>query len=263
MVVALHGGGMRAGYFDGQAHPDLSLMTLGAGLGYTVLSVDRPGYGRSAALLPDGQTLAEQSATLHRALEHFTSRYAVGAGFFLVAHSYGGKLALTAAADGRNGGLIGLDLSGCGHRYAVEPDGPPGARGARTRNWGPLRSYPPDTFRTSATLVAPVPARERREAVRWPDRFPEIAAKVRVPVRLTFAAHEEYWRHDEDSLADLTARLAAPRVLVDRVPDAGHNVSLGWAARSYHLKGLAFLEECLAGRGVSGRSAPTPAAPAA
>lgn len=131
------------------------------------------------------------------------------------------------------------------------------------RNWGPLRSYPPDTFRTSATLVAPMPARERRDAVRWPDLFPGIAAKVRVPVRLTFAAHEDYWLHDEDSLADLTARLAAPRVLVDRVPDAGHNVSLGWAARSYHLKALAFLEECLACRAVSGRSAPTPAAPAA
>lgn len=131
------------------------------------------------------------------------------------------------------------------------------------RNWGPLRSYPPNTFRTSAALVAPVPARERREAVRWPGLFPGIAAQVRIPVRLTFAAHESYWRHDEDALADLTAHLAAPRVLVDRIPDAGHNVSLGWAARSYHLKALAFLEECLAGRAVSGCAAPAPVVPAA
>ncbi len=54
-VVALHGGGMSAGYFDGQAHPDLSLLTLGARLGFTVLAVDRPGYGLSAGSCPAGR----------------------------------------------------------------------------------------------------------------------------------------------------------------------------------------------------------------
>nr|BFE73882.1 hypothetical protein GCM10020092_071830 [Actinoplanes digitatis] len=35
---------------------------------------------------------------------------------------------------------------------------------------------------------------------------------------------------------------------MDRQPDAGHNISLGWAARSYHLRAFAFLEECLGRR---------------
>ncbi|MEU1185867.1 alpha/beta fold hydrolase [Streptomyces sp. NPDC005820] len=253
VVVALHGGGMNAGYFHGQAHPDLSLAVLGARLGYTVLAIDRPGYGESAAVLPEGMSLRGQAAALHAALRDFTSRYDRGAGMFLLAHSYGGKLALTAAQDAGDT-LLGLDISGCGHRYAVEPEELPNTRrhGRFSRNWGALRLYPPNTFGSSASLVAPVPAAEEREARSWPGIFPEVAARVRVPVRLTFAEYESWWHHDESAAADLTARFtAAPRVVLDRQPHAGHNISLGWAARSYHLRALAFLEECLShtGRG--------------
>jgi hypothetical protein len=70
-----------------------------------------------------------------------------------------------------------------------------------------------------------------------------------VPVRLTFAEHESWWRHDRAALTELSAAFrAAPRVSVEQQPDAGHNISLGWAARSYHLRALAFLEECLGPR---------------
>ncbi|MFH8238549.1 alpha/beta hydrolase [Streptomyces sp. NPDC018321] len=264
VVVAVHGGGMNAGYFDGQASPQLSLLTLGASLGYTVLAVDRPGYRRSAPELPAGQPLAAQGRALRAALRDFASRYEVGAGFFLLAHSYGGKVALTAAADldGRDltgHDLLGVDISGCGHLYAVErhdiPDSPGQSAPARrqwAKHWGPLRLYPPNTFRTSGALVAPMPAQERADAAMWPRRFHEIAPRVRVPVRLTFAEYEAWWRHDEASLAELAGAFsAAPRVLVERQPDAGHNVSLGWAARAYHLRALAFLESCLVAREAS------------
>lgn len=244
-VVALHGGGMSAGYFDGPAHPDLSLLRLGAALGYTVLALDRPGYGHSAAALPEGQSLAEQAATVHRALRNFTDRHDIGAGLFLLAHSYGGKLALTLASDRDDADLLGLDLSGCGHRYATPPHQAPSRRAAWKLNWGPLRLYPPDTFRTSYDLVRPVPEREWARAALWPGLFPAVAAGIRVPVRFTFAEHEAWWRHDDVSVADLTSRLATPHVAVDRVAGAGHNISLGWAARAYHLRALAFLETCV------------------
>ncbi|KUJ38864.1 thioesterase [Streptomyces sp. NRRL F-5122] len=246
-VVALHGGGMSAGYFDGQAHPDLSLLTLGARLGFTVLAVDRPGYGLSAEQLPGGQTLAEQADVLESAMERFAEQHATGAGFFLLAHSYGGKLALVTAA--RGAGPLALDVSGCGHRYD------PGVAGLlrmptsadRQRNWGPLRLYPPDTFRSIGSTVVPMPEREAAEVARWPGTFDELAPRVRVPVRLTFAEHEAWWRHDESNIADLTARLTeAPVVRVERQPDAGHNISLGRTARAYHLRALAFFEERLA-----------------
>ncbi|WP_433260148.1 alpha/beta hydrolase [Actinosynnema sp. CS-041913] len=247
VVVALHGVGMNSGYFHGTAHPDLSLVTLGMSLGCTVLALDRPGYGASAAALPHGQTREEQAAVLHAALASFADRHPVGAGFFLLAHSYGGKVALTVASRAA-GGLIGLDISGCGHEYAA-PDDLRGNRpaGGVRRNWGALRLYPPGTFQAGESVVAPVPEREWADAARWPGVFPDVAAGVRVPVRFTFAEHESWWRHDESAVADLVARFTScPRVVVERQPDSGHNISLGWAARAYHLKALAFLEECLA-----------------
>jgi pimeloyl-ACP methyl ester carboxylesterase len=252
VVVAVHGGGMNAGYFDCRAHPQQSLLTLGAGLGYTVLAVDRPGYRHSAARLPQGQGLAEQAVSLRAALRDFTSRHATGAGLFLLAHSYGGKVALTAAAAPGLPHLLGLDVSGCGHVYAVEPHELPTAHddnGRMRRSWGPLRLYPPGTFAASSSIVEPVPALERAELARWPLVFRTTAPGVRVPVRLTFAEHEAWWLHDDAALADLVAHfMAAPRVSVDRQPAAGHNISLGWAARSYHLRALAFLEDCLISR---------------
>ncbi|MFJ3631553.1 alpha/beta hydrolase [Streptomyces sp. NPDC090112] len=244
VLVALHGAGMTSGYFDGQAHPGQSLLTLGASLGCTVLALDRPGYGLSAGRLPGGQGLADQALALRAALADFSSRCAVGAGIVLLGHSFGGKLALTAAARGVHERLLGLDISGSGHRYAVSPrQVPPSA--THRLHWGPLRLYPPGTFTASASVVAPVPLRERTELEQWPQSFPSVAARVRVPVRLTFAEHEAWWRHDDEAVAELSASFAAPRLVVDRLPGAGHNISLGRAARTYHLRVLAFVEECL------------------
>ncbi|MGW0705547.1 alpha/beta hydrolase [Streptomyces sp. NPDC002643] len=252
VVVAVHGGGMNAGYFDGRAHPHLSLLTLGASLGHTVLAVDRPGYGHSAARLPEGQGLADQATALRAALSDFASRYSTGAGLFPLAHSYGGKVALTLASDPEGLPLLGLDISGCGHVCAVEPQDLPVALDGgdgRRRSWGPLGLYPPGTFGACASVVEAMPSRERAELARWPLVFRTLAPDVRVPVRFTFAEHEAWWRHDEATLADLVAHFtAAPRVTVDRQPDAGHNISLGRSARSYHLRALAFLEDCLIAR---------------
>jgi pimeloyl-ACP methyl ester carboxylesterase len=248
-VVALHGAGLSAGYFHGQAVPGQSLLTLGAALGYLVLAVDRPGYGSSSGALPHGQLLAEQAATLRAALEFVTRTYPVGAGLFLLGHSYGGKLALAAAGE-PGAGLLGLDVSGVGHRYAVDPAEVAGHPDRRNWpiHWGPLGLYPPRTFRLAAPLISEIPALERCEAATWPDRFSQIAARVGVPVRLTFAEHERWWHHDPGSLAELAELLPAPRVIIDRLPHAGHNISLGLAARTYHLRALAFFDECLTSR---------------
>lgn len=261
-VVALHGGGMTAGYFDGRAHPGQSLLTLGVRLGYTVLALDRPGYGASTSDLPHGQSLAEQSATVRAALAHYASRHDLGAGVFVLGHSYGGKLALTCAADGLPAPLLGLDVSGIGHRLAVPAHDLPsaGGQGHWKHNWGALRLYPPDTFRHCPDIVAPMPERERAEVAAWPARFASVAARVEVPVRFTFAEHEKWWRHDEPTLTELPALLPrAPRVLVERQPQAGHNISLGWTAHTYHLRALAFLEECLAGHEATGTTVPAAA----
>lgn len=261
VLVALHGGGMRAGYFDSRARPGLSLLALGAQLGYTVLAVDRPGYGLSAARLPRGLALEDSAPVLRAALADFSARYATGAGLFLVAHSYGGKLALAAAdasggpsgdaaADAFGDALIGVDISGLGNRLAVAPHQlpGPGGQGEWRKHWGALRLYPPDAFRLGQALLSPVPEIEAAQGPSWPERYPELAARVRVPVRFTFAEQEQWWRHDEEAVAELTRPFASAPVRVDHQPDAGHNISLGWAARTYHLRVCGFLEECLLAR---------------
>ncbi|MEU0154728.1 alpha/beta hydrolase [Micromonospora fulviviridis] len=187
------------------------------------------------------------------AVRDFATRYPIGAGVTVLAHSFGGKVALALAAGGSVPDLLGLDISGCGHRYVVADTDLPSAGAGRPRvaSWGPLRLYPPDTFRSSRDVVAPLPAREAQEARRWPDTFLELAPAVRVPVRFTFAEYEPWWQHDPDTLTDLRARLAAaPYVRTERQLYAGHNISLGWTARSYHLRVIGFAEELIAAKGI-------------
>ncbi|WP_406091424.1 alpha/beta hydrolase [Streptomyces sp. NBC_01013] len=246
-VVALHGGGMSAGYFDGQAHPDVSLLTLGARLGCAVLALDRPGYGASAPHLPAGQHLLAQVATVRSALADAQARHVSGP-LFLLGHSFGGKLALALAAHAPPDSFLGLDVSGCGHRPAssVALLGREPRTGLRRLNWGPLWLYPDGTFREVAAVVAPMPGKEIESAREWGGLSARLLPRVRVPVRFTFAEHEAWWCQGDADLTDLAAQLsAAPRVLVDRLPGAGHNISLGHAARPYHLRALAFLDECL------------------
>ncbi|MFF1506889.1 alpha/beta hydrolase family protein [Streptomyces sp. NPDC058326] len=255
-VVALHGGGMRAGYFDGQAHPTLSLLTVAAHLGFAVLALDRPGYGTSAAHLPAGETLAEQATRVLAALDTYERTRITGAGFLLLGHSYGGKLALRTAAQARPGTVLAVDVSGCGAEYAVPHDQLPDRdhAGSLRHNWGPLRLYPDGSFASLAPLVAARPVRECAEARDWPLRFPEVAARIDMPVRMTFAEFEYWWRHDDAARARMERAFPDKVLRFTRHSGAGHNISLGWAARSYHLGALGFFEECLAAHHSAPRS---------
>ena len=263
LVLALHGGGLTAAYFHGAAHPDLSLLSLGRRLGFSVLALDRPGYGRSQSALPQGQLLRDQAGTVLAALDDFAVTHSVGRGVFVVAHSYGLKLALHLAAHPRGEALLGLDGSGAAYRFQPELEpgtdrrvagagSDPPARASRSQRelfWGAESLYPPGTFAAGMRPVASVPAMESLEGPRWPQLLPALAAKVRVPCQFTVAEHEQWWQITDAALAEYRALFtAAPSMIIRRQPGAGHNISLGWAARAYHLNVLAFAEQCLLGR---------------
>ncbi|MCC2280441.1 alpha/beta fold hydrolase [Streptomyces sp. ET3-23] len=255
VVVALHGGGMCAGYFHGQADPASSLLALSTSCGYAALALDRPGYGLSRPAVPEGMGLAGQAARVNAALADYARRFPVGAGFFLVGHSLGGKVALCTAADWSGNCLLGVDVSGISDRWAVDPAllSETGGLRARGLHWGPLSLYPPRTFRLAEKLVTPVPVRETAEAVDWPSRFEQVARAVRVPVRFTYAEHERWWRCDAQTVTAMAGHLSAsPLVRIEYQASAGHNISLGLAARSYHHRVLSFLEECLARQALGG-----------
>lgn len=242
-IVALHGAGMTARYFHGRLLPGQSLMALAAQLGYNVLCVDRPGYGASAIQFSDGLLIDEQADVISDGVQHFLSSRSKGRGIVLVAHSFGGKIAMVMGARQLVPNLLGIEISGCGYRFAdsgysaISPQ----------RNWGPLRLYPPRTFTTSKEIVTLAPARELNETASWAMRLPDVAARLSVPVRMTFAEHEGWWQHDERAIGEIRELLvASPRVEIEHHRHAGHNISLGWSARAYHLKALAFADECAA-----------------
>src|SRR3984893_462481 len=120
VVVAFHGGASTGAYFDCPGHPRLSLLRAGASLGYTVIALDRPGYGASAPY-PDAMQRPEQRVALaYGAVDKILGSSPRGAGLFLLAHSAGCELVVRMATDERaeHAGLLGLELAGTGVQYA-------------------------------------------------------------------------------------------------------------------------------------------------
>lgn len=243
LIVALHGGGLHSGYFHGTADPDLSLLDVGQALGYSVLALDRPGYGESAGIEPERSTLEGQAATIWQALDHLPEaggETPLG----LIAHSFGSMVALQmASGQPEHRSVIGVDFSGIGIEYAdavlSNIDGPTD----RSMHWGRVEFSPPSTFDKGVRPGAPIPVTEQQEALSWPVRAQAVAKLVECPVRVTHAEFEPNWNDDAPAVASLFVN--SPWVTHDVQMRCGHNISLSWSARAYHLRAYAFFEDCL------------------
>jgi pimeloyl-ACP methyl ester carboxylesterase len=265
VIVAIHGGGTTAVYFDCPGHPALSLLRTGAAHGFTVVALDRPGYGSSAPY-PEAMARPEQRVDLaygavDRILGLGPQARPRGAGLFLMGHSGGCELAMRMASEGgaergssRSQGLLGIELAGTGRHYH------PAARemlltasrerrpsGLRELLWHPERLYPAEVL-TGATVAPSAPAYEGQIVSDWARQtFPALAPAVRVPVQFTVAEYEKVWQTDTSALAEITALFSgSPRFSVNRQPAAGHNISLGHSAADYHARVFSFVQECLA-----------------
>ena len=261
VILALHGGASSSRYFDCPDEPELSLLRIGATLGFTMLALDRPGYGQSARFAAEISAPATRVDLAYAAVEQILQSRPQGAGVFLLAHSIGCELALRIAADERGKDLLGLELAGTGlHHHAATQEimdarpwngtRPGRAKGMRSILWHPAHLYPADVV-GGASIGSPGPAYEGTVVDTWAGRdFPALAAHVRVPVHFSLGDHEMVWQSGPAALADIAARFtASPRVVVHEQVDAGHNLSLGLSARAYHLKALSFAEECVVARG--------------
>jgi pimeloyl-ACP methyl ester carboxylesterase len=256
VVLALHGGGTTAAYFDCPGHPGSSLLRLGASLGFTVVALDRPGYGSSGPY-PEAIALPEQRVRLaFAAVDRIVGQWPGGAGLFVVAHSNGCELALRMAADERGADLLGIEMAGTGRHYhpaardvlkSASPTYRPPELGELL--WHPTQLYPPDVI-GGITNSATGAAYEAAMVTAWPRTdFPALAAQVRVPVQFSVADHERVWQSDAAALAEIGAMFAAaPRFVANEQSGAGHNLSLGHTAAAYHLKVLSFAEECVVAR---------------
>jgi pimeloyl-ACP methyl ester carboxylesterase len=86
-IVALHGGGYSAGYWDHPLDPAASLHTLGSALGYRVVAIDRPGYGASHGLVRDSVRADRQTEIVLDLIDMLQADGDTGAAVFIIGHS--------------------------------------------------------------------------------------------------------------------------------------------------------------------------------
>jgi pimeloyl-ACP methyl ester carboxylesterase len=253
VIVAIHGGGTTALYFDCPGHPESSLLRAGAAHGYTVVALDRPGYGSSAPY-PEAVARPEQRVALaYGAVDRVLGERPRGAGLFLMAHSGGCELAMRMAADEQRTDLLGMELAGTGRHYhpaareilkAATRDHRPA--GLRELLWHPAELYPPEVL-GGATVYPGAPPYEDQMVSNWARQdFPALAPTVRVPVQFSIAEHEKVWQSDPPAQAEIASLFSgAPRFQINEQSDAGHNISLGHTAAAYHSTVLSFADECV------------------
>ncbi|MCX4815985.1 lysophospholipase [Streptomyces sp. NBC_01239] len=257
VIVALHGGAVTSGYYDYPGRPRLSLLRTAAALGFTVVAIDRPGYGSSA---PHGETMASPARRVdlaYGAVDRLLASRSRGAGLFLWAHSIGCALGVYMAGDERRNDLLGLEIAGTGRHHAAgaveildfrqrDPDVPRrSGPGLRTLLWEPARLYPDEVI-GAPRIQSAGPPYEATVARRWPLEFAEVAARVRIPVHYTLGDHERVWSSGPEAMADIAGLFTrSSRVVTDEQTDSGHNLSIGHTATGYHLRILSFVEECV------------------
>ncbi len=255
VIVAIHGGATSAAYFDCPGHPRLSLLRSAAAKGCTAIALDRPGYGASAFYHEDMAETGKRVGYALSAVDKILGESTRGAGLFLLAHSAGCELGLRMAIDERAGGVLGVELAGTGLRYspeakAVISQATATSRPAGLRDllWEPTDLYPPEVL--TGGLSAPGAPYEADVTANWPRAdFSDVAARVTVPVEFSVADHERVWESTPEAINAITALFtSSPRVVVNEMPDSGHNLSVGLNADEYHERVLSFVEECLAAR---------------
>jgi pimeloyl-ACP methyl ester carboxylesterase len=250
-LLALHGGALPARYFDAPTDPGASLLTLGAQLGWRVLAVDRPGYGRSQELVTKGVSADLQAGWFAELIDQLAGPVV------LVCHSLGALIGLRVATL-VGSRIAGIAVAGVPARYTAEQGGD--LRGldcsgdvigsapasyAGLPAFGPRGTYDPAVLTAVRSMLSPVPTAEFLAARDAPEQMATVTAGVTVPVLWTFASHEG--THSPESVVEplLDGWFAAsPHVERHHQADSGHNVSLHHIARAYHLRVLSFAEQC-------------------
>lgn len=262
VIVALHGGATTSAYFDCPGHSELSLLRTAAAAGFTVLALDRPGYGSSRPFADHFDDPQRRVEAMYTAIDRHLGSRPRGAGVFLASHSAGCHLGLRMAGDERGGRLLGLELAGTGRRRQpraeeILSESRPEGRRVSELLWRPTRLYPPELI-GGGPIAAGGPRYEAAQMATWTEvYFPALAGRTRIPVRYTVGEHERVWRNDPAGLADVAALFtAAPRVVLNVQPNSGHNLSVGHTATAYHLKLLSFVEECVLAREIGEFSGP-------
>ncbi len=256
LLVAVHGGTYTSKYFD--TSPSL-LFELCASLGYSILALDRPGYGTATSVPVDQLSFDGQVPVLQQALNEIWNEYGQqSAGMFLIGHSIGGMISLLLATENPHERLIGMNMTGAGALYndqtkaafaSLVSDAPTVMMDIAIKvraMYGPAWSYPEEQAHYDPERDVPTAAIELAEAQTWGARLPQVAAKVRVPVQFIVPEYDHIWRGEPEALSHVAEMFtSAPFVDVGIQRLTGHSAELHTLARAFYMKILAFVEECI------------------
>ncbi|NMO02946.1 alpha/beta hydrolase [Gordonia sp. TBRC 11910] len=252
LIVAMHGGTYDSGYYD--VGPD-SLLALGPRLDYTVVAVDRPGYGAATDVDDAHKSFAGQTAVLVAAVDELVARY--GGPVVLIGHSIGGMMALR-TAGAMSTPPAGVEVSGLGELWqpglremwsSLIGDAPAvslPAEGHAQVMFGEENTFDAGSVTVDAELLRPLPMPELVDVVAWSEQLPQVGAAISAPVSLTLAEQDRIWQSDDAARTALAGHFtAAASVDIDLFTGAGHSIELHRRARAYALHQLAFAEDCL------------------
>ena len=257
LLVALHGGTYTSEYFKVAGSSAGSFVQVANRNGFSVVTIDRPGYGTSDHLADEDNTFEGQAEILDEAIGQILPRTGATA-VVLVGHSIGGMIGLEVAARPPAWNLIGISATGCG---AIIPGG--GAADTlaglplsgvvdlpqpdRDRvMFGPPGSYSAEALEAAHGSYAPVPAKELSNAPAWPrQRLAKVAPRITVPVHNALAEFDALWDSSPAARATFVQMFPAnARVEAELVRGAGHSIDHHSAGIVIHLKQLAFAHEC-------------------
>jgi pimeloyl-ACP methyl ester carboxylesterase len=255
LLVALHGGTYTSKYFCIAGSSNGSFVDIATRNGFSVLRIDRPGYGASDLLPEDENTFTRQAELLDGAISGMLDADDAAV---LIGHSIGGIVALEIAARQPHWRLIGVAVSGMG--AAIPAGGAAEQLGAlplsgvvdlpigeREPLWyGPSSSVSADAVVAARSSFAPAPMIELKSAPQWAAaRFAEAALAITVPVHHTLAEFDSLW-DTSPAARELFLAKFSPTLPVhsEFMPGVGHCIDHHLSGATMHYNHLAFAHQC-------------------
>ncbi|WP_078288670.1 alpha/beta hydrolase [Mycobacterium sp. D16R24] len=256
ILICLHGGGCNGRYFDIPGH---SLLDVASEHGLTGVSIDRPGYGRSASCEGDYDGMSRSAEVIDGALAVLWKESPAGCpGFVVVGHSIGGAIALHLAAADHEWPLLGVSVAGIGHIPPGNAGGawagatPEGGRidipreARRLLLYGPDWTMPtvPDNYFDAA--MEPALVAELAEVyTSWLAEFSTIARRVKVPVQFAQPEFDALWTVQPSTCHEFgSAFTQAATVTGGIYRGVGHCIDHHRLGTAWHFEQIAFAMRC-------------------
>ncbi len=257
LLVTLHGGAYTHKYFATSGSPAGSFIDIATRNGFSVLAIDRPGYGSSDPIPEDQNTFAHQAAILDDAIAALVIDARIN-GVVVIGHSIGGMIALEIAARRPAWNIIGISVTGMGARIprggAAEAIASLPQTGVvdlpleeREKLWyGPVGSYTSKAVHAARDAYAPAPMVELVAAPQWAaKRLAAAAAEVRVPVYHALAEFDALWDSSTAARHEFMAAFGHDATVESEiVPGVGHSIEHHLLGASVAYKQLAFAHSC-------------------